>query len=325
VFVLLQILIEYELIQPVFGASPVFVYGMLGQAISMSVFLSYNIAATNKRLEKQIVTNQQLSEQALAHERHAAKQEMENRLIEAENEKKSRELESARELQLSLLPAAPPAMEQLDIACFMKTATEVGGDYYDFFLEENGALTIAIGDATGHGLKAGNMVIAMKGVLGALMRVPALDELLRQANNALKNLNAKMLMMCLALVKIEKSTVHYTSAGMPPVFILRRGGAIEELLIKAMPLGAFKDFHYSRLETHINAGDTILMASDGLYELFNGDKEVYGRERVLASLKSRAGGSANEIVSGLLEDCAAWSGAAQLEDDLTIIVIKAME
>ena len=85
-------------------------------------------------------------------------------MLAAENERKSTELEHARQVQLSLLPQVPPRVPGLDIAAEMKTATEVGGDYYDFSVADDGALMIAIGDATGHGLSAGTVVSATKGI-----------------------------------------------------------------------------------------------------------------------------------------------------------------
>ena len=91
--------------------------------------------------------------------------EAEKRALEIENERKTKELEEARQLQLSMLPKELPQLPNLEIAAFMRTATEVGGDYYDFMVNENGILNVAFGDATGHGLQAGTMVTLMKGFL----------------------------------------------------------------------------------------------------------------------------------------------------------------
>ncbi len=88
--------------------------------------------------------------------------------LEAENEQRAKELEEARQLQLSMLPKNVPQLPDLEIAAYMKTATEVGGDYYDFHVADDGTLTIAIGDATGHGLKAGTVVTATKSLFHEL-------------------------------------------------------------------------------------------------------------------------------------------------------------
>ena len=88
--------------------------------------------------------------------------EAEKRVLEVENERKTKELEEARQLQLSMLPKELPKLPNLEIASFMRTATEVGGDYYDFHVHLDGTLTVVLGDATGHGMMSGMMVSIMK-------------------------------------------------------------------------------------------------------------------------------------------------------------------
>ena len=105
---------------------------------------------------------------AEAVEQRFKSKEAEAKSLKTENERKTHELEEARKLQLSMLPERLPEIQNLDIAVYMKTATEVGGDYYDFYLAEDGTLTVAIGDATGHGMQAGTMVASAKSLFRAL-------------------------------------------------------------------------------------------------------------------------------------------------------------
>lgn len=93
-------------------------------------------------------------------------------VMQAENDRKTEELEEARQLQLSMLPKELPALQNLDIAVYMKTATEVGGDYYDFNVSIDGTLTVVLGDATGHGMKAGTMVTTTKSLFNVLAPIP---------------------------------------------------------------------------------------------------------------------------------------------------------
>jgi HAMP domain-containing protein len=95
-------------------------------------------------------------------ERTRKEQELQQRMLEMEYSRKSVELEEARRFQLSMLPKDLPAHGAFDVAVSTETATEVGGDYYDFHLSPKGALTIAVGDATGHGAKAGTMITVAK-------------------------------------------------------------------------------------------------------------------------------------------------------------------
>ena len=100
------------------------------------------------------------------------KEKEDKRILELENERKTRELDQARKLQLSMLPKDVPTLQNLDIAVYMKTATEVGGDYYDFHISGNNILTAVLGDATGHGMNAGMMVSVSKGLFQNLARQP---------------------------------------------------------------------------------------------------------------------------------------------------------
>ena len=123
-FAALQGMVEEGINVPFLEAENPIALGSIGFIIAMSVYLSRDFARTNKKI---------------------VDQEMEQKLLEAENARQSKELEEARQLQLSMLPKALPQLPHLEIGVFMKTATEVGGDYYDFHLADNGTLTIAIG------------------------------------------------------------------------------------------------------------------------------------------------------------------------------------
>jgi len=124
-------------------------------------------------------------------------------LLEAENKRKTDELEKARRLQLALLPKKIPQSPNFEIAVYMKTATEVGGDYYDFQIDQEGALTVVIGDATGHGLNAGMMVTATKSILAALRDEPDLVRIFKQSNEALKRVNLHRHYMALQMIKLQ--------------------------------------------------------------------------------------------------------------------------
>ena len=157
-----QLLVAYDFINPIFGFTNGYLLGVLVLSFSMSLRLSKKFASTNDRLEEQLLQVKELSEQALENERKVKEQEIEKRLLEADNKRKTIELAEARRLQLSMLPKTIPQSDNWQIDVFMRTATEVGGDYYDFHTDNNGTLTIAIGDATGHGVNAGTMVAVTK-------------------------------------------------------------------------------------------------------------------------------------------------------------------
>ncbi|HVP19035.1 MAG TPA: SpoIIE family protein phosphatase, partial [Spirochaetia bacterium] len=322
-FGLIQLLVDYGIVPGTPATVQSYAYGMLSLAVAMSLFLSYNFAHVNRDLARQVNTVSRLSDEALQQEKLASKLALERKTIEVEHERQAKELESARELQLSLLPKEVPRIDGLDIAAFMKTATEVGGDYYDFFSPREGALMVAIGDATGHGLRAGNMVTATKGLLHALAGMERLEDILGAANQAIKQMRLHMLTMCLALARIEGQRVSFSSAGMPPLLVWRAAaGRCERHVLKAMPLGAVEHFPFARMELTCERGDAIVLVSDGLFEVFDANSELYGMENVMKSFERHAGKPAEDVAAGLVRDVTAWGGHSPLKDDLTIVVVK---
>ena len=135
----------------------------------------------------------------------------------AENERKTKELEEARQLQLSMLPRELPKLPNLQIAAFMRTATEVGGDYYDFIVQENGTLNIGFGDATGHGLQAGTMVTLMKGFFTSDAAKLEPRAFMNHCSSVIKEIKLGRILMSFSLLRFNNNRLLITSAGMPPV------------------------------------------------------------------------------------------------------------
>ncbi len=243
--------------------------------------------------------------------------------LEAQNEQRAKELEEARQLQLSMLPKKVPQLPHLEIAAYMKTATEVGGDYYDFHVADDGTLTIAVGDATGHGLRAGMMVTATKSLFNELVREPDLPELMRRCSRALKAMNLRGLFMALTIARINGNRLTITSAGMPAALLYRAAEQrVEELLFKSMPLGSITNYVYKQQEAAINAGDVLVLLSDGLPERFNGQSEMLGEEAAVRVLREVAQWSSSEIIQRLVQSGDDWGGARPQDDDATFVVVR---
>ncbi len=302
-------LLDFDLIEPIGELTNAYQFGLVGLFIATSTFLARSIAQTTTRLIEQ--------------ERIARTHEVERRLLEAEVSRTSAELEQARRLQLSLLPASLPSTDELEAAAIIETASEVGGDYYDFLEEADGSLTVAIGDATGHGLRAGFMVAVAKSLFHGLRPDEPMPSFFNRCTTVIKPMGLGNLYMALMLLRLSRDTATISAAGMPPV-LLRRGGTgeVETHTLKGMPLGAFHDFPYQEVEVAIEPGDVLLLMSDGMMELFNEHRELYGLERIMTALKEAGDGSAEMILGHLLERAASWRGDLPQNDDITLVVIK---
>jgi len=261
-------------------------------------------------------------ERLLEEERLRKEREIERRLLEAEHARKSGELEQARRFQLSLLPRELPRRTDCEIAVYVRTATEVGGDYYDFRQSEDGGLTIAIGDATGHGARAGTMVTAVKSLFSAFAGQRGPRELLDEAARAVRRMELGRMAMGLAVARLRDSSLILSSAGMPPVLVYRAArGKVEEISLQGMPLGGFAlDYEERRLD--LGPGDTILMMTDGLPELANGEGDPLGYPRVRALFEEMGRLAPEEIIAGLNRAAEAWTAGEPVKDDVTLVVVR---
>lgn len=321
--VIYQILIGLEVVEPIGGLGVVYVYGILALSISVSLDLSRIYAKTNRDLENQLIQVKELSQKTIEQERQAKKEEMARKVLEVDNARKTKELEEARELQLSMLPRKIPGNGKYDIAVQMKTATEVGGDYYDFAQGNDGTLTIAVGDATGHGMKAGTMVASIKSLFTAYGAHLDIQSFFSKCTETIKAMNLGNLFMGMLIVRINGNKLIASAAGMPPIFIYRQHRqTVEELVMKGMPLGAHCDFTYQIKQTNLAPGDTILLMTDGFAELFNESMEMMDYPQVSNLFERSARKSPREIIKHLSKAGEAWSEGRPQDDDYTFVVLK---
>ena len=249
--------------------------------------------------------------------------EAEKRALEAENARKTKELEDARILQLSMLPKELPSYPGYEIAVFMKTSTEVGGDYYDFSRTPGGELNVAFGDATGHGMQAGTIVTLMKGLFLSEASKFEIPKFFNHCSRAIKDIRLGRLFMALTLVRLQGKTVSLSSAGMPPAYLHRKAdGAIEEILLKAVPLGSMKSFPYGLHETTMEAGDTLLLMTDGLPEQKNAGEEMFDYARVTECFRKSVEAKPDEIIASLVREGEAWMNGVAQDDDITLMVVR---
>lgn len=259
----------------------------------------------------------------LSEESARREQEMRQRLLALEYQRKTVELEEARRFQLSMLPKELPRHESFDVAVFTQTATEVGGDYYDFHAGTDGTLSVTIGDATGHGARAGTMVTVIKALFAGYDGVsPA--AFLSGAAEKIKKMDLGRMAMALALARFEKSRVTLASAGMPPMLVHRAGtDRVEEIGLPATPLGTLET-DYAERSVDIAAGDTILLMTDGFPELLNAAAQQLGYPQAMAEFAAAAAaGDSRGVIDALSAAARRWHGEQPPNDDITFVVVRA--
>jgi serine phosphatase RsbU (regulator of sigma subunit) len=191
-------------------------------------------------------------------------------------------------------------------------------------MSDDGTLTVAVGDATGHGLKAGSVVTATKSLFNAFAGGNDITQIFQQISAALKKMNLRGLFMAMVMLKIKDHRGEISIAGMPPVLIYRsESERVEEISIKALPLGATAKFPYQKQEILFSKGDCLVMLSDGFPEMFNEAGEMLGFEKAAEILqKVAATSSPEEILDHFVETAENWARGRPADDDVTFVVLK---
>jgi serine phosphatase RsbU (regulator of sigma subunit) len=268
------------------------------------------------------------------HVRRATRKER----AEAEHRRQVSELHQARRIQRNMLPSGPPTISYIDFDAVQRTATEVGGDYYDFFPQPEGHIFIAIGDATGHGLGAGLMVAATKTALLTVSAKDPLPEVVSKVNYVLRRVNlGKRLNMALTLVGLypepgqDQIRAAATGGGMAPMFVLRRDGSTEEHMVAGVPLGALSNPEYDQVDLVLDADDVLILMSDGLAERRHREHGLLGYNGVLRCLEELGrryaqwpeSFTAESIIKQIVRMSDEWAEDETIDDDITVVVIKA--
>ena len=242
-----------------------------------------------------------------------------------EESRRSEELEEARDLQLKLLAKKVPEMKNVEVETYIRTATEVGGDYYDFFELDDGTLIAACGDATGHGATSGMMVsITKAGLKGIQKRSP--NKMLTDLNNIVKSVEIGRIRMSLNLLEFKNGHVNISSAAMPPVYhFSKKKNAVNEIELVGTPLGSFYDEEFDKYQVDFEDGDALVLMSDGLPEAPNHTGEMLDYPAVKKCIKDNGSKSASDIKDSLIELSDNWLDGIQNPDDITLVIFKKKE
>jgi PAS domain S-box-containing protein len=254
-----------------------------------------------------------------------------NDQLTQENFRMSADLDVTQRLQQMMLPRDEDlrAIEGLDIAGFMEPAAEVGGDYYDV-VQAGGGVVFGIGDVTGHGLESGVVAIMVQTAVRTLLRSGAYE-----CRHFFQVLNAVIFdsvrqMNCdrnltLSLLRYEDNMV--TISGQhEEVLVVRRGGVLErhDTLNLGFALGLEKDVGAFIAEAKIplQAGDVMVLYTDGITEAMNSAGIIYGIERLCALLEASYEKTAAGICEAIRTNVYQYTGDQTLLDDISLLVVK---
>ena len=249
----------------------------------------------------------------------------------ANKERIESELRIARAIQLGMVPKVfPPFPERDDVDLFARVipAREVGGDLYDFFIE-NEKLYFIIGDVSGKGVPA-SLVMAVTcrlfRTIASYVKTP--EGIVTTLNNALSESNDSN-MFCTAFVGIldlKSGNLQYCNAGHNPPVIINQDGDTEILKVtQNLAMGVWYDFTYTGDSCYIDKGSTLFMYTDGVTEAEDLNKTLYGENRLLELLQKQEQQMPRTITENVLDDLKAYASGADQSDDITILCFKMHE
>jgi serine phosphatase RsbU (regulator of sigma subunit) len=229
-------------------------------------------------------------------------------------------------MQHSLLPDYEPEIEGLDVgAAYAASArVEIGGDLYDFLVLDDGALAVALGDVTGHGVDAAADMAMVKFAFRSLARQhPEPGDFLAAVNEVvLEEVEVgKFVTMVYLKVDPERTELACASAGHPRPRLLRADGSVESLPAGGLALGIIGDQSYEEIRIPYAPGEAVVLYTDGVIEARRG-RELYGTPRLDDFLRRNSGLGARALADAVLADCRAFAGGPLL-DDCAVVVVRA--
>jgi sigma-B regulation protein RsbU (phosphoserine phosphatase) len=236
------------------------------------------------------------------------------------------ELETARQIQASIMPQQMPRISGLDIAVRYRPMSEVAGDFYDFIPIDEQRLGVLVADVSGHGVPAALVASMVKVALAA--QAPHADDparVLAGLNRVLApHLSGQFVTAAYICVDANLRVLTYSGAAHPAILIARTGGVMEEIEKNGLMIGPFSFASYENATVQLSTGDLVLIYTDGITEAVNHADEDFGAERLRSALEANGSRGANQIADALLDAVTHWSPGPQ-QDDRTLVVIDVVD
>ena len=253
---------------------------------------------------------------------------IQNDLLQKEmvvRERLETEVQLARQIQKTFLPEELPQFSDWDLAARWKTARQVGGDFYDVFNLPDNRLGLFIADVADKGVPAALfMALTRTLVRAAVFENYSPAEAMRRVNELLipDTRQGMFVTAVYAVLDMESKELTYVNAGHNPPLWVKTDGTIEKLTRTAIALGVVAGGTVKEQTIHLEAGDNLLLYTDGLTESFNYEGEFYGEERLLQALRSDQCGSADELIDVVEKSLLDFVQDMPAADDLTMLVLR---
>ena len=236
-----------------------------------------------------------------------------------------KELEYAKQIQLSALPTNFPNDDEFTIYAQMIAAREVGGDFYDFYKINDHTVAFLVADVSGKGIPAAMFMMTAKTIIKDLAESGmAVNDIFTKANEKLceNNESGMFVTAWMGILDLETGNLQFANAGHNPPLIKRADGGFEYLKTRAgFILAGMEDMRYRASELTLSAGDRIFLYTDGVPEATNVENKLYGDDRLLAFVNKNVTVDAAEFLPALKENIDEFVGDAPQFDDITMLML----
>jgi sigma-B regulation protein RsbU (phosphoserine phosphatase) len=248
-----------------------------------------------------------------------------------EHRRMRRSLDLAKEVQQNLLPKNRPDYKGLDIAGKSIYCDETGGDYFDYHDLSEGAyekLGVAIGDVSGHGISAALLMATVRAALRQRVSLKGnLKEIICDVNRQLVSdveESGQFIGLFYLAVDQSKRTIKWVRAGHAPAILYDpETDTFEALNGPGVALGVDAGLRYAENEkSDIKKNQIIVLATDGILEARNPQGRMFGRSSLVNSIRRNKYAGAKQILDAVFNDLKQFRREAELEDDITLVVIK---
>ena len=235
-----------------------------------------------------------------------------------------KELEYAKQIQLSALPTNFPQDEDHSIYAQMIAAKEVGGDFYDFYKLSDTTVAFLAADVSGKGIPAAMFMMTAKTIIKDLAeRGLPVNEIFTQANEKLceNNESGMFVTAWMGILDLTTGNVQFANAGHNPPLLKRADGSFEYLKTRAgFVLAGMEGIRYRVGELTLNPGDRLFLYTDGVPEATNAENKLYGEDRLLTFMNQNASVEATKLLPALKANIDEFVGEAPQFDDITMLM-----
>ena len=253
------------------------------------------------------------------------------REIALANDRLKQELATARAIQMRLLPGSQPQVPGFEVTGASIPSREIGGDYYDFLVQGEDAIGIAIGDVSGKGMPAALLMSNLQASLhGQVLHPGTVAGVVQRVNDLLVRSTDAHMFATFFYGVLETATGRFTctNAGHNPPLVLRRDGSLQRLTTGGLLLGMVGDMVYQQDTIDLGPGEVIVMYTDGITEAVSpgADEEdpeaMFGEERLCDVITRNSHLPASGIQDAILAAVADHTRGVAQSDDITLVVIR---